>query len=131
MSNKTRLQTNNNNLQSILNTVNSLPSGGSSGGSVETCTVSIDFSGLFSGQVLSITYTRENSGIIEPIMTFEIETVMLLERVVRGTIICFETTGNVEFSGNIFAGFGTDGTATSIALDRFSERVSLTAMDVI
>ena len=36
MSNKTRLQTNNNNLQSILDTVNSLPSGGSGGDSSST-----------------------------------------------------------------------------------------------
>lgn len=43
MSNKTRLQTNNTNLQTLINKANSLPNaGGSSGGSIETCTVVID-----------------------------------------------------------------------------------------
>lgn len=43
MSNKTRLQTNNANLQSLINKANTLPEagGGSSGGGVETCTVTI------------------------------------------------------------------------------------------
>lgn len=45
MSNKTRLQTNNTNLQALIDKANSLPDadsgGGSGGGSVETCTVRI------------------------------------------------------------------------------------------
>lgn len=44
MSNKTRLQTNNTNLQELINKANALPdagSGGSGGGSVEMCTLTI------------------------------------------------------------------------------------------
>ena len=44
MSNKSRLQTNNTNLQALINKANNLPdagSGGSDGGSVETCAVTI------------------------------------------------------------------------------------------
>lgn len=43
MSNKTRLQTNNTNLQTLINKANSLPEAGGSGGggSVEMCTVTI------------------------------------------------------------------------------------------
>ena len=42
MSNKTRLQTNNTNLQALIDKANALPDAGSSGGgSVETCTVNI------------------------------------------------------------------------------------------
>ena len=42
MSNKTRLQTNNTNLQALIDKANALPDAGSGGGaSVETCTVTI------------------------------------------------------------------------------------------
>lgn len=41
MSNKTRLQTNNINLQALIDKANALPDAGSGGGSVETCTVTI------------------------------------------------------------------------------------------
>ena len=41
MSYKTDLQSNNVDLQSILNTINSLPEAGSGGGGIETCTVTI------------------------------------------------------------------------------------------
>ena len=63
MSNKTRLQTNNNNLQSILDTVNSLPSGGSgSGGSanVETCSVT----NLYTLTVFATTYKNGTFSVI-------------------------------------------------------------------
>jgi hypothetical protein len=46
MSNKSRLQTNNTNLQALINKANTLPdagSGGSGGGSVETCTVIFNY----------------------------------------------------------------------------------------
>ena len=39
MSNKLRLQTNNTNLQALIDKANALPDAGGSGGSVETCTV--------------------------------------------------------------------------------------------
>ena len=43
MSNKTRLQTNNTNLQALIDKANALPEAGSGGSaSVETCTVTID-----------------------------------------------------------------------------------------
>lgn len=42
MSNKTRLQTNNTNLQALINKANALPDAGSGGGSAETCTVTIE-----------------------------------------------------------------------------------------
>ena len=41
MSNKSRLQTNNSNLQSLIDKANALPNAGSGSGSVETCTVTI------------------------------------------------------------------------------------------
>ena len=39
MSNKSRLQTNNTNLQELINKAENLPDAGGSGGSIETCTV--------------------------------------------------------------------------------------------
>lgn len=39
MSNKTRLQTNNTNLQELINKAENLPDAGDGGGSVETCTI--------------------------------------------------------------------------------------------
>lgn len=45
MSNKTRLQTNNTNLQALIDKANALPEAGSGGGSVETCTVTVTFTG--------------------------------------------------------------------------------------
>ena len=42
MSNKSRLQTNNTNLQALIDKANALPdAGGSGGGSVETCTITV------------------------------------------------------------------------------------------
>lgn len=41
MSNKSRLQTNNTNLQALIDKANALPDAGGSGGSVETCTVTV------------------------------------------------------------------------------------------
>ena len=41
MSNKTRLQTNNTNLQALIDKANALPEAGSGGGGVETCTVTL------------------------------------------------------------------------------------------
>jgi hypothetical protein len=49
MSNKSRLQINNTNLQALIDKANALPDAGSgSGGSVETCTVTINKTGAFS-----------------------------------------------------------------------------------
>lgn len=42
MSNKSRLQTNNTNLQALIDKANNLPEAGSGGGSVETCTVTLN-----------------------------------------------------------------------------------------
>lgn len=44
MSNKTRLQTNNTNLQSLINKANALPDAGSGGGSATTATISVQLS---------------------------------------------------------------------------------------
>lgn len=41
MSNKSRLQTNNTNLQELINKANALPDAGGGGGSVESCTITI------------------------------------------------------------------------------------------
>ena len=73
MSNKTRLQTNNTNLQALINKANSLPDAGSggSGGSVETCTVTIMPCGgstiyyVYNGQCIS----EATSGTIELTVT--------------------------------------------------------------
>ena len=64
MSNKTRLQTNNNNLQTILNTVNTLPEGGSGGGmNFETTTLTVEFISSF-GVFYTISYPKiENESI--------------------------------------------------------------------
>jgi hypothetical protein len=43
MSNKSRLQTNNENLQSLIDKANQLPDAGGGGGGIETCTVIISF----------------------------------------------------------------------------------------
>jgi hypothetical protein len=45
MSNKTRLQTNNINLQNLITKANNLPDAGSGGGSVETCTLILNGEG--------------------------------------------------------------------------------------
>jgi hypothetical protein len=60
MSNKSRLQTNNTNLQALINKANALPDagGGSGGGSVETCNLS-----LTPGTTATIVYnTIDDSG---------------------------------------------------------------------
>lgn len=73
MSNKTTLQTNNNKLStnntdlaSILNTINNLPeagSGGSGGGSVDTCTVTLN--STYASNMASITATIVENGEIK------------------------------------------------------------------
>jgi hypothetical protein len=61
MSNKSRLQTNNTNLQALINKANSLPdAGGGSGGNVETCTVTIDCVG---GNIAHIAATIVENGV--------------------------------------------------------------------
>ena len=58
MSNKTRLQTNNTNLQELINKANALPDAGSGGGgSVETCTVTLSSDAPSSGTE-SVYYTN-------------------------------------------------------------------------
>ena len=72
MSNKSRLQTNNTNLQALINKANALPDagGGSGGGSVEMCTVTIkvnapvmnDYTVYSSNSNLQVVTTTVSSG---------------------------------------------------------------------
>ena len=60
MSNKTRLQANNTNLQALIDKANALPEAGSGGGSVETCTVTMT-TGI---EVLAYGVTRYVGGVL-------------------------------------------------------------------
>lgn len=61
MSYKSDLQSNNTDLQSILDTINSLPEAGSGGGSVETCTVTITSNDGSASVLEAISYTTYSS----------------------------------------------------------------------
>ena len=96
MSNKSRLQTNNTNLQNLINKANALPnagSGGSSGG-VETCTVEIICDGPTSGE--EIIYYTDGSSTLKsaPFPNFmESSSVTVL----KNSIICVSSGYFVKF----------------------------------
>lgn len=79
MSNKTTLQSNNalisqsnTNLQALINTANALPdagSGGSGGGSVETCTITITPDGMISPDSPTYWYTDAETMTIKSLST--------------------------------------------------------------
>ena len=83
MSFKTDLQSNNTDLQAILDTINALPEAGSSGGgSVETCTVTITSSTYIEYLCATVATTEGisgclyNSGGIGDVVTYTIENVL-------------------------------------------------------
>ena len=84
MSNKSRLQTNNTNLQALINKANALPEagGGGSGGSVNTCTVTV----LYPEPIVPVTpyvfYTNSNMEVVS-----EYFTNTLTLTVAKGTIL--------------------------------------------
>lgn len=95
MSNKTRLQTNNNNLQSILNKVNALPEAGSGGGSVESCTVRLVSNGPGDCTVYYVSPTNGVTSISfkgmmeEPSITVQ-----------KNTILCWATGSLISVTGS-------------------------------
>ena len=85
MSNKTRLQTNNANLQSLINKANALPDAGSGGGSIETCTVTIT---EFSNNIHAYCYTAFENNVLTPKGdTSSITSPLTLNNVVCGSAI--------------------------------------------
>lgn len=62
MNYNTELQSNNTDLQSILDTINALPDAGSDGTSVETCTVTINLSGLSISSYCATIYRNGSVG---------------------------------------------------------------------
>ena len=95
MSNKSRLQTNNTNLQLLINKANALPNAGSgSGGAVETCIVQIICDGPTSGE--EIIYYTDGSGTLKsaPFPNFmESNSVTVL----KNSIICVSSGYFVRF----------------------------------
>ena len=63
MSNKSRLQTNNENLQLLIDKANELPDAGSGGG-VETCMVAFSYTSI---SLLGIIYTSDKGGVVSSI----------------------------------------------------------------
>ena len=93
MSYNTEFQSNNTDLQSILDTINALPDAGS-GGTVETCTVTItdqygDYGGDFyltvfeDGEIKSVEYNPWN----------DYAGTITVENVVKNSLICLATGG--------------------------------------
>lgn len=88
MSNKTRLETNNASLQTILDKVNALPEAGSVGASVETCTVTVqDEDGLG----CMVIYTAIIDGIVTPGEQYKLNGSQVIENVVLGSNVVIRT----------------------------------------
>lgn len=83
MSNKSRLQTNNTNLQALINKANALPeAGGGGSGGMETCTVTATQPGGPTPVIPYIVYTNSNMEIVSEDLTDA-----LTLTVVKGTIL--------------------------------------------
>jgi hypothetical protein len=122
MSNKTRLQTNNTNLQALINKANTLPdagSGGSSGGSVETCTVIFNYvtSAMMELQAIAYIGLGTSGPELKSIQPSVIENYTItLENVVCNSIIVvyFEPMSPInEVSSNIVNLYSVIGFALS------------------
>jgi hypothetical protein len=99
MSNKTRLQTNNTNLQALIDKANSLPDAGSSGGgSVETCTVTLIGEAPIIGAE-KFWYTDETLNIRYVSLPDFNETTTLT--VVKNSIVFIYSSGSTRVVGNI------------------------------
>ena len=105
MSNKTRLQTNNTNLQALIDKANALPEAGSGtgGGSVETCTVTIDNEIYYCSWGLF--YSCLIDGKVELVATnLEFES-KILENVIKNSYITVKIDGHDgSISSSTFSG---------------------------
>lgn len=99
MSNKSRLQTNNTNLQALIDKANMLPDASGSSGSVETCTVTVIQSDRLA--TTKIYYTNENCKLCSDEFTAWFEG-QAEYSVIKNTIICFSsTTIQITESGSV------------------------------
>lgn len=121
MSNKTRLQTNNTNLQELINKANSLPDAGGSGGggSVETCSLTINDSMMRVAMVIYQPTLGETVYITADPMTPASGTY----EIVRGSLFYIDTQGAVSITCNgckeVYRGvyIATAGTGESITVN--------------
>ena len=98
MSNKTRLQTNNTNLQSLIDKANALPEAGSGGGSasVDTCRVTIISNGVGGALFNSFYYTcYSNSELTSQMSYYRTDNTTARDEVVKGSIIAFTGATNL------------------------------------
>lgn len=96
----TSLQSNNTDLQSILDTINALPeAGGSGGASVETCTVNLSYTGFMSFFIID--YLSENLDVQGGSFGGMVgSTGIKSANVVKNSIVLIENAFEVSVSGN-------------------------------
>ena len=90
MSNKTRLQTNNTNLQALINKANALPDAGGSGGggSVETCTLIVTSPACPTSKTLGMAVDTYKNNIFESTLyQWRLAETFTIEDVICGSII--------------------------------------------
>lgn len=106
MSNKSRLQANNINLQSLIDKANELPDAGS-GESIETCTIEINHYGqtepLYSPSIISYTTLDDSGNISASIMgssgdSLHEKSPIVLSNVVCGSALSIYISGAVSYS---------------------------------
>ena len=117
MSQKTDLQSNNTDLQSILNTINNLPEagsgGGSSGGNIETCTVTIN---SFAANIRFVMYVSYEDGkYVYNDITYspELSTVTCTNVLCGGTFEIYSSYNYCDFNYNADTAIYCDGGAGS------------------
>lgn len=109
MSNKSRLQTNNTNLQALINKANALPDAGSggSGANIETCTVTITTALGYIHSVLATQYQNEQiTGYQEKDLLTNTLTIL---NVVKGSIISFVTNSFIIPAYSVTTGVSQNG----------------------
>jgi len=109
--------------------------GGSGGGSVKTCTVTINLENISMSQVYEIVYVQSNNGDVEVQFIYEPEPITTLTNVISEGMICFVTAGYVGFSGgDLLACYGDTSNCTTVIyrqdLDTQSDIV-LNGLDVV
>lgn len=94
------LQSNNTDLQSILNTINALPeAGGSGGASVEICTVNLSYTGFMSFFIID--YLSENLDVQSGVFGGMVSSIGIkFANVVKNSIVLIENAFEVSVSGN-------------------------------